>query len=175
MPKDIQIEHFLGRTILVDKTISTVTRNLIEGILLVSIVVFVFMFSWRTTVIVASVIPLAFLFALIMLRMQGLSANLISIGALDFGLLLEGTLVIVESVFVGFDRKAKDLGMPAFNLLPKDNLISDRSKSVSKSIMFAQLILIVALLPIFTFQKVEGKMFIDWFLNIEPHLCSGNV
>lgn len=159
LPKDVQIEPFLDRTELVDKTIKTVTHNLIEGILLVSIIVFVFLYNWRTTVIVASVIPLAFLFALMMLRIQGLSANLISIGAVDFGLLLEGTLVIVEHVFVGMDRRAKEMGMPAFNLMPKDRFISDRAKSVGKSILFAQIILIVALLPIFTFQKVEGKMF----------------
>ncbi len=159
LPKDVQIEPFLDRTELVDKTIKTVTHNLIEGILLVSIIVFIFLYNWRTTLIVASVIPLAFLFALMMLRLQGLSANLISIGAVDFGLLLEGTLVIVEHVFVGLDRKAKQLGMAPFNLMPKDAFISDRAKSVGKSIMFAQIILIVALLPIFTFQKVEGKMF----------------
>lgn len=159
LPKDVKIEPFLDRTTLVDKTVKTVTHNLIEGILLVSVVVFVFLYNWRSTVIVASVIPLSFLFALIMLRVQGLSANLISIGAVDFGLLLEGTLVIVEHVFVGLDRRAKEMGMPAFNLMPKDGFISDRAKSVGKSILFAQLILIIALLPIFTFQKVEGKMF----------------
>lgn len=159
LPKGVKIEPLLDRTILVDKTIGTVTHNLIEGILLVSIVVFVFLYNWRTTVIVASVIPLAFLFALIMLRLQGLSANLISIGAVDFGLLLEGTLVIVEFVFVGLDLKAKEIGMEAFNKMPKEQFISDRAKSVGKSILFAQIILIIALLPIFTFQKVEGKMF----------------
>ncbi|WP_199120185.1 efflux RND transporter permease subunit [Pedobacter sp. ASV28] len=159
LPKDVKIVPFLDRTTLVDKTINTVTHNLIEGILLVSIVVFVFLFNWRTTLIVATVIPLAFLFALIMLRLQGLSANLISIGAVDFGLLLEGTLVIVEFVFVGLDKKAKEMGMPAFNSMQKDDFIGSRAKTVGKSILFAQVILIVALLPIFTFQKVEGKMF----------------
>jgi cobalt-zinc-cadmium resistance protein CzcA len=159
LPQDTKIVPFLDRTTLVNKTIKTVTHNLIEGILLVSIVVFVFLYNWRTTVIVASVIPLAFLFALIMLRLQGLSANLISIGAVDFGLLLEGTLVIVEHVFVGMDKRAREMGMQEFNLMPKDDFISDRAKSVGKSILFAQIILIVALLPIFTFQKVEGKMF----------------
>jgi cobalt-zinc-cadmium resistance protein CzcA len=159
LPGNVKIQPFLDRTVLVDKTVSTVTHNLIEGILLVSIIVFVFLYNWRTTLIVASVIPLAFLFALSMLRLQGLSANLISIGAVDFGLLLEGTLVIVECVFVGMDKKAREIGMPEFNLIPKDRLISDQAKTVGKSILFAQIILIVALLPIFTFQKVEGKMF----------------
>lgn len=159
LPNDVKIEPFLDRSELVNTTISTVTKNLIEGILLVSIVVFIFLFNWRSTLIVASVIPLAFLFALIMLRMQGLSANLISIGAIDFGLLLEGTLVIVEHIYVGLDKKAKEKGMKEFNLMPKDGFIATQSKSVGKSILFAQIVLIVALLPIFTFQKVEGKMF----------------
>jgi cobalt-zinc-cadmium resistance protein CzcA len=159
LPKDVTVEPFLDRTVLVDKTINTVTHNLIEGVLLVSIVVFVFLYNWRTMLIVASVIPLAFLFALIMLRVQGLSANLISIGAVDFGLLLEGTLVIVEHVFVGMDRQAREMGMEKFNAMPKTKLITNQAKSVGKSILFAQVILIVALLPIFTFQRVEGKMF----------------
>lgn len=159
LPKDIKIEPFLDRTELVDKTITTVSHNLVEGIVLVSLIVLLFLFNWRPTLIVASVIPLAFLFALIMLRIQGLSANLISIGAVDFGLLLEGTLVIVEVVYAGLDRKAREMGMEKFNQMPKDGFILDKARSVAKSILFAQVILIVALLPIFSFQKVEGKMF----------------
>lgn len=159
LPKGISVEAFHDRSELVDKTINTVTHNLIEGIFLVSFVIFLFLFNWRTTLIVASVIPLAFLFAILMLRIQGLPANLISIGAIDFGLLLEGTMVIVEHVFVSLDRKAQSLGMPKFNRLSKVGLIRNNIKGVAKSILFAQLILIVALMPIFTFQKVEGKMF----------------
>ncbi len=159
LPKDVKIEPFIDRTELVDATVSTVSKNLIEGILLVSIIVFVFLFNWRTTVIVASVIPLSFMFALIMLRIQGLPANLISMGAIDFGLLLEGTLVIVEAVFVAMERKAHHVGMKKFNLMAKMGLIKKSAGSVATYIVFAQIILIVALLPIFSFQKVEGKMF----------------
>ncbi|WP_343702342.1 CusA/CzcA family heavy metal efflux RND transporter [Chitinophaga sp.] len=159
LPQDVKIEPFHDRTELVDKTVKTVTHNLLEGIILVSVVVFIFLFNWRTTLIVASVIPLAFLFALMMLRIQGVSANLISIGAVDFGLLLEGTMVIVEHVFVGLDKKARQLGMERFNSISKLGIIKRNARSVAKSILFAQIILIVALMPIFTFQKVEGKMF----------------
>lgn len=159
LPPDVKIEPFIDRTELVDATVSTVSKNLIEGILLVSIIVFIFLFNWRTTVIVASVIPLSFLFALMMLRIQGLPANLISIGAIDFGLLLEGTLVIVESVFVAMQKRAKSLGMARFNRISKMGLIKKSAGSVATYIVFAQIILIVALLPIFSFQKVEGKMF----------------
>ncbi len=159
LPKDVKIEPFIDRTELVDATVRTVTTNLLEGILLVSIIVFVFLFNWRTTVIVASVIPLSFLFAIVMLRIQGLPANLISMGSIDFGLLLEGTLVIVESVFVALDKRAKQLGMERFNRISKSGLIKKSTGNVATYIVFAQIILIVALMPIFSFQKVEGKMF----------------
>jgi len=159
LPKDVKIEPFIDRTELVNATVSTVAKNIVEGILLVSLIVFVFLYNWRTTVIVASVIPLAFLFAIMMLRIQGLPANLISMGAIDFGLLLEGTLVIVESVFVAMEKKAHQVGMPTFNLMSKSGIIKKSTGSVAGYIVFAQIILIVALVPIFSFQKVEGKMF----------------
>lgn len=159
LPQDVKIEPFLDRTDLVNTTVRTVSTNLIEGIILVSLVVFIFLFNWRTTVIVATVIPLCFLFALIMLRIQGLPANLISMGAIDFGLLLKGTLVIVEQVFVSMDRKAKEIGMERFNRMSKMGLIKHSAGSVVTYIVFAQIILIVALMPIFSFQRVEGKMF----------------
>lgn len=158
LPENVKIEPFLDRTTLVDSTVHTVMRNLLEGIILVSIVVFVFLFNWRTTVIVATVIPLSFLFAIIMLRIQGLPANLISMGALDFGLLLEGTLVIVEIIFVAMEKRSKDLGQ-RFTKISKSGLIKKSAGSVASHIFFAQVILVVALFPIFSFQKVEGKMF----------------
>jgi len=159
LPGDIKIEPFIDRTELVDATVNTVSKNIVEGIILVSVIVFIFLFNWRTTVIVASVIPLSFLFAIVMLRIQGLPANLISMGAIDFGLLLEGTLVIVETVFVSMAYKARQLGMERFNRISKMGLIKKSAGSVATYIVFAQIILIVALLPIFSFQKVEGKMF----------------
>src|SRR5690606_3862749 len=127
LPADVKIEPFIDRTELVDATVGTVAKNIVEGILLVSIIVFIFLYNWRTTVIVASVIPLAFLFAITMLRIQGLPANLISMGAIDFGLLLEGTLVIVEAVFVAMEQKAHHVGMPVFNKMSKSGLIKKRA------------------------------------------------
>lgn len=159
LPRGVVIEPFVDRTELVNETVKTVGWNLAEGMLFVSIVVFVFLFNWRTTVIVASVIPLAFLFAITMLRIQGLPANLISMGAIDFGLLLKGTLVIVESVFVAMEKKASAVGMPVFNRMGKSGLIKRSAGKVAGHVVFAQLVLIVALIPIFSFQKVEGKMF----------------
>jgi len=159
LPDNVKIEPFIDRTDLVNSTVSTVTKNLLEGIVLVSIIVFIFLFNWRTTLIVATVIPLAFLFALVMLRIQGLPANLISMGALDFGLLLEGTLVVVEQVYVSMEKKAKSIGMARFNKMSKVGLIKNSVKKVATYVFIAQVILIVALIPIFSFQQVEGKMF----------------
>ena len=158
LPEGVEVIPFLDRTTLVDTTVNTVVKNLVEGILLVSLVVFIFLFNWRTTLIVATVIPFAFLFAIIMLRIQGLPANLISMGALDFGLLLEGTLVIVEIVFVAMEKRSHQLG-ERFTKTSKGGLIKKSSGRVAGSIFFAQLILVVAMFPIFSFQKVEGKMF----------------
>ena len=158
LPENVEIVPFMDRTKLVDATISTVLKNMIEGILLVGLIVFIFLFNWRTTIIVATVIPLSFLFAIIMLRIQGLPANLISMGSLDFGLLLEGTLVIVETVFVSLKRKSDKTG-EKFALIAKGGIIKKSAASVAAHIFFAQIILVVALIPIFSFQKVEGKMF----------------
>lgn len=159
LPENVQIETILDRTTLVNNTVRTVSTNLIEGILLVSLIVFIFLFNWKSTFIVASVIPLSFLFAIILLKIQGLPANLISMGALDFGLLLEGTLVIVETVFVAMASMSQRLGPERYAKINKLKLIEESAGSVATYIFYALLILIVALLPIFSFQKVEGKMF----------------
>lgn len=159
LPEHTSIETVVDRTHLVNNTVFTVSKNLIEGILLVSLIVFIFLYNWKSTFIVASVIPLSFLFAIIMLRIQGLPANLISMGSLDFGLLLEGTLVIVETVFVALATMSHRVGPERFAKMSKMGAIKKSAGSVASYIFFALLILIVALLPIFSFQKVEGKMF----------------
>lgn len=159
LPSNVKIETVIDRTKLVDNTVHTVSKNIIEGILLVSLIVFVFLYNWKSTVIVASVIPLSFLFAIIMLKIQGLPANLISMGSLDFGLLLEGTLVIVETVFVALATMQHRVGADRFAKMSKMGVIKKSAGSVASYIFFALIILIVALLPIFSFQKVEGKMF----------------
>ncbi len=159
LPDNVKIETVVDRTKLVDNTVHTVSKNIIEGVLLVSLIVFIFLYNWKSTIIVASVIPLSFLFAIIMLKIQGLPANLISMGALDFGLLLEGTLVIVETVFVALATMQHRVGAARFAKMSKLGIIKKSAGSVASYIFFALIILIVALLPIFSFQKVEGKMF----------------
>jgi cobalt-zinc-cadmium resistance protein CzcA len=159
LPEDVQIVTFYDRENLVDLAVHTVSRNLVEGILLVTFIVLIFMADWRTTVVVAVVIPLALLFAFICLRVMGMSANLLSMGAIDFGIIIDGAVVMVEGIFVALDRKAKEVGMPAFNLMSKMGLIRQTAKEKARAVFFSKLIIITALIPIFSFQKVEGKMF----------------
>ncbi len=159
LPEGAKIDTFYDRENLVNFAVNTVTHNLIEGILLVTFIVLIFMADWRTTVAVSIVIPLALLFAFICLRARGMSANLLSMGAIDFGIIIDGAVVMVEGIFVVLDKKAHKLGMDAFNKLSKLGLIKHTSKEMGKAIFFSKLIIITALVPIFAFQKVEGKMF----------------
>lgn len=159
LPEDVQIVTFYDRENLVNLAVHTVSRNLVEGILLVTFIVLIFMADWRTTVVVAVVIPLALLFAFICLRVMGMSANLLSMGSIDFGIIIDGAVVMVEGIFVALDRKAKEVGMPTFNLMSKMGLIRQTAKEKARAVFFSKLIIITALIPIFSFQKVEGKMF----------------
>ncbi|MCS2606707.1 efflux RND transporter permease subunit [Parabacteroides distasonis] len=159
LPEDVRIVSFYDRENLVDLAVKTVTHNLAEGILLVTFIVLIFMADWRTTVIVSIIIPLALLFAFICLRAMGMSANLLSMGAIDFGIIIDGAVVMVEGLFVALDRKAREVGMPAFNLMSKMGIIRHTAKDRAKVVFFSKLIIITALVPIFSFQKVEGKMF----------------
>jgi cobalt-zinc-cadmium resistance protein CzcA len=142
-------------------------HNLMEGIILVTVIVFLFMADWRTTVIVAVVIPLSLLFAFFMLHLKGMSANLLSLGAIDFGIIIDGAVVMVEGIFVALDHKAHKVGMEKFNRLAKMGLIKTTGIQMGKAIFFSKLIIISALLPIFSFEKVEGKMFapLAWTLG----------
>lgn len=159
LPEDVEIKPFYDREDLVDLAVGTVFHNVVEGILLVTLIVFLFMKDWRTTLIVATVIPLALLFAFICLHIKGMSANLLSMGAIDFGIIIDGAVVMVEALFVALDKKARDIGMEAFGSLGKGGLIRTTARTKAKSVFFSKLIIITALLPIFSFQKVEGKMF----------------
>lgn len=159
LPDDVKIETFYDREDLVNLAVRTVGKNLIEGILFVTFIVLIFMADWRTTVIVSIVIPLALLFAFICLYLKGMSANLLSLGAIDFGIIIDGAVVMVEGIFVALDKQAHTLGMDKFNLKAKSGIIRNTAKEMGKPIFFAKLIIITALIPIFAFQKVEGKMF----------------
>lgn len=157
--QDVQLETFYDRDNLMNYTTKTVMHNLIEGIVLVTLVVFLFMADWRTTVIVSIIIPLSLLFAFLCLKLKGMSANLLSLGAVDFGIIIDGAVVMVEGLFVALDHIAHKKSMTVFNKLSKGKFIKKTGTEMGKAIFFSKLIIIMALLPIFTFQKVEGKMF----------------
>jgi len=159
LPPDTKIVPFYNREDLIHYATHTVLHNLVEGILLVTLIVSLFMFNWRTTLIVSIIIPLSLLFAFICLNLMHMSANLLSLGAIDFGIIIDGAVVMVEGLFVLLDHKAKDIGMERFNRLSKMGLIRKKGAELGKAIFFTKLIIITALLPIFAFQKVEGKMF----------------
>ncbi len=159
LPSDTKIVPFYNREDLIKYATHTVMHNLIEGILLVTLIVSLFMFNWRTTLIVSIIIPLSLLFAFICLHLMGMSANLLSLGAIDFGIIIDGAVVMVEGLFVMMDHKAREVGMERFNKLAKMGMIKKKGAELGKSIFFTKVIIITALLPIFSFQKVEGKMF----------------
>ncbi|MFI5196548.1 MAG: efflux RND transporter permease subunit [Chitinophagales bacterium] len=159
LPWDTRIVPYYDRSDLTEYATHTVTHNLAEGIILLTLLVSLFMFNWRTTLIVSVIIPLALLFAFICLHLMGMSANLLSLGAVDFGIIIDGAVVMVEGMFVILDNKANEVGMERFNKLAKYGLIKKNGALLGKAIFFAKLIIITGLLPIFAFQKVEGKMF----------------
>lgn len=167
LPAGVQLVTFYDRDKLMDLCTETITHNLVEGILLVTLVVFLFMFDWRTTVIVSIIIPLSLLFAFICLRIKGMSANLLSMGAIDFGIIIDGAVVMVEGLFVVLAHKAHEVGMDKYNKMAKLSMIRQTGSSLAKAIFFAKVIIITSLIPIFAFEKVEGKMFspLAWTLS----------
>ena len=159
LPKDVQIDTFYDRSTLMEYATHTVLHNLTEGIVFVTVIVLLFMADWRTTVTVTIIIPLSLLFAFMCMRMKGMTANLLSMGAIDFGIIIDGAVVMVEGLFVALDRRAKEVGMEKFNKLAKLGLFKQVGTEMGKAIFFSKVIIITCLIPIFAFQKVEGKMF----------------
>lgn len=159
LPRGVKINTFYDRTNLMDYATDTVLHNLAEGIILVTLIVLIFMADWRTTLTVSIIIPLSLLFAFICMRIKGMSANLLSMGAVDFGIIIDGAVVMVEGLFVALDSKAREVGMEKFNKLAKLGLFKQKGTEMGKAIFFSKVIIITCLIPIFAFQKVEGKMF----------------
>lgn len=186
LPGDVKMVTFYDRDVLMTYTTKTVMNNLVEGIIFVTAIVLLFMADWRTTLIVSIIIPLSLLFAFVCLRLKGMSANLLSLGAIDFGIIIDGAVVMVEGLFVALDHTAKKYGIERFNRMSKLGLIKHTATRTGKAVFFSKLIIITALLPIFSFEKVEGKMFsplaytlgfallgaLIFTLTLVPVLCS---
>lgn len=159
LPEGVTIEPFIDRTKMVDNAIHTVSKNLMEGALIVIFVLVVFLGNLRAGFLVASVIPLSMLFAIIMMNLFGVSGNLMSLGALDFGLIVDGAVIIVEAVM---HRLTHNKVLGKITLLSQDKMDEEVSYSASKmmnSAVFGQIIILIVYLPIFTLQGIEGKMF----------------
>jgi cobalt-zinc-cadmium resistance protein CzcA len=152
LPHGVTIKTFYDRTVLIHTTIETVVDVLIAGILLVSIILYVFLGHFRTAMIVALTVPLALLFTFCLLVMLGDSANLISLGAIDFGIIVDSTLIMVESIFSHLAHKrSHGLTVPMH--------ILRAAREVGRPIFFATTIIIVAFVPLFTMTGVPGKIF----------------
>lgn len=159
LPEGVVIEPFLDRAKMVNNTISTVKTNLMEGALIVVFILVLFLGNFRAGLLVASVIPLAMLFAIIMMNIFGVGGNLMSLGALDFGLIVDGAVIIVEAVLHQLAHK-KHFGKD--NMLSKaemDGQVSSSATKMVNSAVFGQIIILIVYLPIFTLQGIEGKMF----------------
>lgn len=151
LPPGVRIHPFMDRTDLVKTTLNTVSHTLTEGIVLVIIVLIVFLGSWRGALLVAITIPLSLLFAFILMHFTNIPANLLSLGAIDFGIIVDGAIVMLETIL----KKREDN--------PKEELeeksITKRVIEVAKPIFFSTIIIITAYLPLFAFERVEKKLF----------------
>ncbi len=156
LPEGVSITPYLDRSVLIGKAIDTVSKNLIEGGLIVVFVLVLLLGNWRAGLIVASVIPLAMLFALTLMHLFGVSANLMSLGAIDFGIVVDGAVIIVESSlhFLFTTHVGKKLSQHEM-----DEVIETSTNRIYQSAAFGVLIILVVFLPIMTLEGIEGKMF----------------
>ncbi len=152
LPPGVKVVPFIDRSDLVHFTSHTVLHNLTEGMILVSIVLFIFLGNVRGALIVAATIPFSLLFASICLDLRQIPANLLSLGALDFGMVVDGAVVMIENIVRHLSRKSEDSKTPA-------ERISEASYEVQRPVFYAIAIIITAYLPIFTLQRVEGRLF----------------
>jgi cobalt-zinc-cadmium resistance protein CzcA len=155
LPKGVTIEPFMDRTLLVDNAISTVQKNLIEGALIVIFILVLLLGNWRAGLVVASVIPLALLFAISMMKLFGVSGNLMSLGAIDFGIIVDGAVIIVEAIIHRLQvKKAAQLSTQQMN-----DEVYEASAKIRSSAAFGEIIILIVYLPILALTGTEGKMF----------------
>ncbi|MFA6367701.1 MAG: CusA/CzcA family heavy metal efflux RND transporter, partial [Bacteroidales bacterium] len=162
LPKGVKIEPFLNRSDLVDRAIGTVSRNLIEGALIVIFILVLFLGNMRAGLIVASVIPLSLLFAISLMNFFGVSGNLMSLGAIDFGLIVDGSVIIVESVVHRISSLGKDRHQGVVKLSQKqmDEEVFQASGRIRTAAAFGEIIILIVYMPILFLVGIEGKMFV---------------
>lgn len=151
LPEGVRIHTFLDRTELVNTTLNTVSHTLLEGMTLVIIVLIIFFGSWKGALLIAITIPLSLLIAFILMHLTNIPANLLSLGAIDFGIIVDGAIVMMETILKKREEHPKE------KLSEKD--IAAKAYSVAKPIFFATIIIITAYIPLFAFERVEKKLF----------------
>lgn len=160
LPEGVTIEPFLDRSTLIDRAIHTVSTNLVEGALIVIFILVLLLGNFRAGMVVASVIPLSMLFAICMMKLFGVSGNLMSLGAIDFGLIVDGAVIIVESIVHRISMsKSHHVGIKKLSQDQMNNEVFVASSRIRKSAAFGELIILIVYLPILTLTGIEGKMF----------------
>jgi cobalt-zinc-cadmium resistance protein CzcA len=155
LPAGVDIEPFMDRTVLVNKAISTVEKNLIEGALIVIFILVLLLGNWRAGLVVASVIPLALLFAISMMKLFGVSGNLMSLGAIDFGLIVDGAVIIVEAII----HRLQESKRGKLTTEEMNEEVYEASSKIRSSAAFGEIIILIVYLPILALVGIEGKMF----------------
>ncbi len=159
LPPGVRLTPYYDRTELVQHTVHTVTENLAVGAILVVGILMIFLRDWRASAIVACVIPLALLFAFVLMDAKGVSANLISLGSIDFGIIIDSAVVLVEALMVKLALARDDHSIQHHTIGWRIHVLRNTATGLGAPILFSKGIIILAFLPIFTFERVEGKIF----------------
>ena len=165
LPKGVQIVPFYDRTWLMGKTLATVFRNLVEGALLVSLVLYLFLSNFRASLAVVVVIPLALLSTFLGLKFMGVPANLLSLGAMDFGIIVDGAVIVIENIMHRLAQRGEGMSDKE-----RQVVITDAANEVGRPTLFSMLIIIAAHIPIFALQRHEGRIFQPMALSVTTAL-----
>ncbi|MHA4896077.1 CusA/CzcA family heavy metal efflux RND transporter [Pedobacter sp. PWIIR3] len=159
LPEGVVIEPFIDRTELVGRAIGTVRKNLMEGALIVVLVLVLLLGNWRAGLVVASVIPLSMLFAFSMMKLFDVSGNLMSLGAIDFGLIVDGAVIIVEAIIFRLTENNLFPGVKQLSKQQMDDAVYEASSKIRSSAAFGEIIILIVYLPLLALVGIEGKMF----------------
>ena len=165
LPKGVQIVPYYDRTWLMGKTLKTVFGNLVEGALLVALVLYLFLSNFRASLAVVVIIPLALLSTFLGLKIMGVPANLLSLGALDFGIIVDGAVIVIENILHRLAEKKEDMSTSE-----RRDVIIEAASEVGRPTLFSMLIIIAAHIPIFALQRHEGRIFQPMALSVTAAL-----
>jgi len=174
LPAGITATAVYNRTDLIDKTLATVQTNLIEGAILVIVILFLFLGNVRAAILTASIIPIAMLMTVTGMLKTGVSANLMSLGALDFGLIIDGAVIIVENCLRRLSESARDRNSP-MNLNERLSVVFESTREVIRPALFGVFIITAVYIPIFALEGVEGKMFHPMAITVIIALVSAMI